>query len=130
MPTDRDALPLDLHALAIEDHFIEESRAGNQPRLGAYIQRYPAYAEALTELVASLAPDATTEQPSDAASASHSMRAWAEAGERRALAALFGALPEETAGSDTLRVAEERTEYTTERKQQASPPDDASDSDV
>jgi hypothetical protein len=128
MPTDRDALSLDLHTLAVEERFIEELRAGNHPRLSAYVRHYPAYAEALADLIASLAPDATTEQSPEAPPASPSVRAWAEAGERRALAALFGALPEESAGSDALRVAEERGEYTTGRRQDASLRDDASDS--
>lgn len=125
MPTDRDALSLDLHALAVEEHFLDELRAGKRPRLSAYIRRYPAHAEALTNLVASLAPDTITERSSDA---TLTARAWAEAGERRALTVLFGALPAESAGNDVLRVAEERGEYTVGRTPDASPP--AKDTDT
>lgn len=125
MPNDRDALPLDLHTLAIEERFIEELRAGNHPRLSAYARHYPAHAEALADLVASLAPGTLSEQLFDAAATSPSVRSWAEAGERHALAALFGALPADASGSDALRVAEERAEYTTGRKQEASPRDGA-----
>lgn len=118
MSADRDTLSLDLHALAVEEHYLEEMRAGKRPRLSAYIRRYPAHAAALANLVASLAPDTATEQPSHGTPVT---RAWAEAGEGRALTALFGALPSESAGTDALRVAEEHGEYRVGRTQDGAP---------
>lgn len=120
MPTDRDALALDLNTLAVEEQFHAEWRAGQQPRLSAYIQRYPEHAEALADLAASLAPDGQATSLSEMMPASTTLHTWAEAGEMRALAALFGAPIAESTGDDGLRVAEERGEYSTGQKQDTS----------
>lgn len=83
----------DAELRAIEYRFAAEWRAGNKPRLSAYLERYPHYAAALTDFVAALlAGEASDEEPESAAAAP-------SPGTLRALDTLFG---EERTGRSAL----------------------------
>ena len=122
MTTDDD-LSLDPLALAIEEQFLREWQAGKRPRLSVYAARYPAYANALAELVASLPADAADATDHDAQPEAllesfperHSM----DEGVNRALMSIFGEVQLRRSVSQRGRVAEERQTY------DAGQPDDA-----
>ncbi len=118
MTADDDALrftPDALAALAIEEQFLREWRAGKHPRLSVYALRYPAHAAALAALVAGLPPDA--DNPAERVETlpeSFPERLWNGAGAARALTSAFGDLPAQPAQTDDAplqRVAEERASY-------------------
>lgn len=93
----------ELQALAIQERFAEEYRAGRNPRLSDYLRAYPDYAASLTNFVARLLDEgAVTEADSAPAPLSF--------GSRRALDAIFGASSEQ---SSTRAVAERRASYAT-----------------
>lgn len=116
-----DLLP-DLDALAVQEQFLEEWRAGRRPRLSVYARRYPQHAEALAELVAALAPEMPTSEPTAAVAEpsveplaeSFPERLWSGEGVTRALADIFGDAADERA---KLQVAETRAAYQTPQGQ-------------
>ncbi|HEX8732594.1 MAG TPA: hypothetical protein VF725_11115 [Ktedonobacterales bacterium] len=101
---------LDLDALAVQERFLEEWRAGKRPRLSAYLRRYPQHAAALAALVAALPPDTLAGTAQEPLAESFPERLWTGAGVARALAEIFGPEP---AGHEAPRVAEERAPYQT-----------------
>jgi hypothetical protein len=118
MTADDDALrftPDALAALAIEEQFMREWRAGAHPRLSVYALRYPAHAATLAALVAGLPSDAgASPERVETLLESFPERLWNGAGVTRALASAFGDLPAQPAQPDDAplqRVAEERTSY-------------------
>ena len=122
MTADDDALTFTadaLAALAIEEQFLREWRAGQHPRLSVYALRYPAHAAALAALVAGLAPDVdSSAERVETLPESFPERLWNGAGVARALTRAFGALPAQPAQPDDAplpRVAEERSPYDTTR---------------
>ena len=108
-----------LAALAVEEQFLREWRAGKRPRLSVYALRYPAHAVALAALVASLPP--TIDGPAaevETLPDSFPERLWNGAGVARALNGAFGDLSAQSALADAAflpRVAEERSPYHTMR---------------
>lgn len=124
-----DRLTLDLAALAIQEQFLDEWRAGKRPRLSVYALRYPAYAAALAALVATLPPDA----PLNAANATDQEEQeelrfdaappplWNGAGVERALSSAFGAPDEQRDGEQLPRVAEQPSAYQTRPVDAAAP---------
>jgi len=118
MTADDDALrftPDALAALAIEEQFMREWRAGTRPRLSAYALRYPAHAAALAALVADLPPEADiSAERVETLPESFPERLWNGAGVVRALTSAFGDLSAQLAQPDDAplqRVAEERASY-------------------
>lgn len=103
----------ELQELAIQERFMEEYRAGLQPRLADYIQTYPEHVTALTEFVARFLDEGqAAETPSE--------RAPLSSGTQRALETLFGSPAK---GNNSQAVAETRANYT------AAGPDATSDSE-
>jgi hypothetical protein len=121
MTMNHDELALDPVALAIQEQFLEERRAGKHPRLSVYALRYPAYAAALADLIATLPPDALaeTQRAGDLARGvetppeSFPERLWNGQGVERALASIFGASSAQPNDDRLARVAEERGAYDT-----------------
>lgn len=107
-----DDLTLDLLALAAQEQFLEQWRAGQCPRLSVYARRYPAYAAALAELVASLPMDAR-EPGKETLPESFSERLWTGVGAHRALATIFGSGASQRDDASVRRVAEEPGLYQT-----------------
>lgn len=110
--------PDSLTTLAIEAQFLREWRAGKHPRLSVYALRYPAHADALAALVASLPPEAdNADSPTgqvETLPESFPERLWNGPGVARALASVFGGLPAQLpqdADAPLRRVAEERGAY-------------------
>lgn len=91
----------ELQALAIQERFAAEYRAGLQPRLADYLLAYPEHIGPLTDFVARLLNEGPGAEVS-------SDRAPLSAGTRRALETLFGA---SVPGSDGQAVAETRANY-------------------
>lgn len=117
-----DLLP-DVDALAAQEQFLEEWRAGRRPRLSVYARRYPQYAGALAALVASLAPDMPMSgagEEMEPLTESFPERLWSGAGVARALADIFGSASNQRAEP---RVAEARAEYQATREQDATTAD-------
>lgn len=113
MSADQDDLQINPLALAIQEQFLEEWRAGRRPRLSVYARRYPAYASALADLVASLPPDVRADEAGETRTDSFPERLWSGAGVARALADIFGVAPE--VGRRLPHVAEERSSYRASR---------------
>lgn len=115
MTADDDALrftPDALAALAIEEQFLREWRAGKRPQLSVYALRYPAHAAALAALVAGLPSDAdSSPERVETLPESFPERLWNGAGVARALTSAFGAFPAQTDDAPLRRVAEERASY-------------------
>lgn len=103
---------LELHA--IEEQFLAEHRAGSDPQLATYLQRYPDYGAELATFVAlTFIPDSqsgTLLLADDSAAPSYEHRAAFSSGTRRALEELFGADVGRTI-RDQSRVAEQRASY-------------------
>jgi len=122
MSADDDDLGLDPLALAVQERFLEEWCAGRRPRLSVYVRRYPAYAAALADLVATLPPDAPAEESemitwasqTETTAESFPQRLWTGEGVARALHDIFGSLAQADARHQP-RVAEERTPYQASR---------------
>lgn len=121
---DEDALAPNLDALAIQDQFLEEWRAGKRPQLSAYALRYPEHAAALADLVMRLPPEA----PADGAPGrerreerpeSFPERFSTGAGVRRALDAIVG---EAEADEQLPQVAEQPATYDAARSEPPAPP--------
>lgn len=106
----------ELQALAIQERFAAEYRAGRNPRLADYLRAYPEYAGSLADFVARLLDEGEADE-SDTAPAPLS------SGSRRALEAIFGEALNWQAGQ---AVAETRARYTLSASSQASD-DQASD---
>ncbi len=121
MSAKSDDTSLDLVALAIQEQFLEEWRAGQRPRLSVYAHRYPAYAAALAELVASLPPDTQLDEGSDT---SLPEPLWMGDGIPHALRAIFGDVAPSHDEERLPRVAEERSPY--QAGQRADDPPDTS----
>lgn len=122
---DDDALAPDLDALAIEEQFLEEWRAGKHPQLSVYALRYPQYAAALADLVMRLPPDAPADEEPDRERDEKRPESFPErfasgAGVRRALDAIFG---EASTHEPLPRVAEQSAPYDAARPQTPAPPD-------
>jgi hypothetical protein len=115
MTSDDDDLTLTadaLAALAIEEQFLREWRAGKHPRLSVYALRYPAHADALAALVAGLPSDAdSSPERVETLPESFPERLWNGAGVAHALASAFGDLPAQPDDAPLRRVAEERASY-------------------
>ncbi len=117
-----DLLP-DVDALAVQEQFLAEWRAGHRPRLSVYALRYPQYAGALAELVASLAPDMSVSgavEETEPLTEFFPERLWLGAGVERALANIFGSASNQRTEP---RVAEARAEYQATREQDATTAD-------
>lgn len=121
-----DDLALDLLALAAQELFLEQWRAGRRPRLSVYARRYPAYAAALAELVASLPMDAR-EPGKETLPESFSERLWAGVGANRALAMIFDSGASQRDDASVRRVAEEPGLYQTRPADPPSALDPAND---
>lgn len=122
---DDDALAPDLDALAIQEQFLEEWRAGKRPRLSVYAARYPQYADALADLVMALPPDAPIDAAPERARGEKRPESFPErfasgVGVRRALDAIFG---EASTHEPLPRVAEQPAPYDAARPQTPAPPD-------
>lgn len=123
MSADADDFLLDPAALAIQEQFLEEWRAGQRPRLSVYARRYPAYADALAALVATLPPDgvATSDEAVQGVTRiettpeSFPDRLWMGEGVGRALRGAFGEQAATVNARWLPRVAEERQAYDTRR---------------
>jgi hypothetical protein len=89
--------------VALAEQFAMELRAGREPRLSAYLERYPQYAEQLTDFLAELLADEPEAAPGSAPAA-------LAPGTVRALDILFApqAAHEQT---HLARVAEQPAEY-------------------
>lgn len=126
---DDDAPAPDLGALAIQEQFLEEWRAGRRPRLSAYALRYPEYAAALADLVMRLPPDALADGAPRHARREKRPESFPErfatgAGVRRALDAISG---EVDAAERLPRVAEQSAPYDAGRSQAPESPDTPGD---
>lgn len=114
-----DHLSLDPVALAIQEQFLAEWRAGQHPRLSVYAARYPAYASLLAELVTSLPPDARDASDAEPSIEAHlesfPERLWTGEGVSAALSAIFGEVQRRRSDAQLGRVAEERQSYDTSR---------------
>ncbi|HET9109194.1 MAG TPA: hypothetical protein VFN78_00070 [Ktedonobacterales bacterium] len=114
-----DSLSLDPVALAIQEQFLAEWHAGKRPRLSVYAARYPAYANLLAELVASLSPGAghadDAEPLIEAHLESFPERLWTGDGINRALTSIFSEVQLRWSGAQLGHVAEERQPYETGR---------------
>lgn len=122
---DDDALAPDLDALAVEEQFLEEWRAGKHPQLSVYAVRYPQYAAALADLVMRLPPDAPADEEPERERDEKRPESLPERfasgeGVRRALDAIFGETP---AHEPLPRVAEQPATYDAARPQTPAPPD-------
>lgn len=126
---DDDALAPDLDALAVEEQFLEEWRAGKHPQLSVYALRYPQYAAALADLAMALPSDAPANEEQERERGEKRPESFPErfasgAGVRRALDAIFG----ETPAADQLpRVAEQPATYDAAAPQTPAPPDSPPD---
>jgi hypothetical protein len=97
----------ELEVLALAEQFAAELRAGRQPRLSAYLERYPQYAAQLTDFVAELLADEPEAAPRSAPTS-------LAPGTVRALDILFA--PEATDEQAHLaRVAEQPATYSAGR---------------
>lgn len=126
---DDDALAPDLDALAIQEQFLEQWRAGKHPQLSVYALRYPQHAAALADLVMRLPPDAPADEEPDRERGEKRPESLPErfasgAGVRRALDAIFGERFGEAGADEPLpRVAEQPATYDAARPQTPAPPD-------
>lgn len=112
--TANDDMAIDLYALAIQERFLEEWRAGRHPRLSVYARRFPAYAAALAECVASLAAEAEMAAP-ESPTESFPERLWRGEGATRAMATIFASGAARQEDAHLPRVAEERSPYQVEQ---------------
>lgn len=134
MSADDDNLRLDPLALAVQERFLEEWRTGRRPRLSVYARRYPAYAAALADLVATLPFDAQADDEVGAGGApqpettaeSFPQRLWTGEGVGRALDDIFGSMPQPDIRR-LPRVAEERSPYQTSEASEGVTPDTPDD---
>lgn len=122
---DDDALAPDLDALAIQEQFLEEWRAGKRPQLSAYALRYPEHAAALADLIMRLPPDALADGAPERERREKRPESFPErfvtgAGVRRALDAIFG---EVEADERLPRVAEQPAPYDTTGSEAPESPD-------
>lgn len=104
----------ELELRAIEEQFLAEQRAGLDPQLSTYLQRYPNYGAELATFVAlTFIPDSqsgTLLLADDSTAPSYEHGAAFSSGTRRALEEIFGADVERTI-LDQSRVAEQRASY-------------------
>jgi hypothetical protein len=108
---ERQAEAEELELLAIEERFVAEHRAGQQPRLSAYVAAYPRHGQALAAFVAAYLDEEAGDAGGEPAAAQLS------AGTQRALDLLFP-LPQPEAGvrewqAGVQRVAESPEVYAT-----------------
>ncbi|HEX8037428.1 MAG TPA: hypothetical protein VF510_26465 [Ktedonobacterales bacterium] len=104
-----------LELRAIEEQFLAEQRAGLDPRLSTYLQRYPDYGAELAAFIAlTFVPRSQVGGAllfaDDSATSSHEHRIALSSGTRRALDDIFGRMTEKTI-PDQARVAERPTPY-------------------
>lgn len=105
----------ELELRAIEEQFLAEQRAGLDPRLATYLQRYPDYGAELAAFIArTFVPDSQVGGAllfaDESATPSHEQRVALSSGTRRALDEIFG-YDTGTTIRDQARVAERHAPY-------------------
>jgi hypothetical protein len=108
----------ELELRAIEEQFLAEQRAGLNPRLSTYLQRYPDYGAELAAFIAlTFIPDSQVGGAllfgDDSAAVSHEQQGILSSGTQWALDEIFGGDAGKTIG-DVARVAERRATYAPE----------------